>query len=78
VAQRKALAASWSAYETGATDLAGVLDAAHASYAQELEVSHARQDLAGMLARLLVVTARPELVGVSVPAAATPAERRKP
>ena len=55
-----------------------MLDAAHASYAQELEVSHARQYLAGMLARLLVVTARPELVGVSVPAAATPAERRKP
>jgi outer membrane protein TolC len=76
VAQRRALAASWSAYETGATDLAGVLDAAHASYAEELEASRARQDLAGMLARLLSVTARPELVGVHVPAANV--DRRKP
>src|SRR6185503_8135326 len=34
VAQRRALAAAWSAYEAGATDLASVFDAAHASYAQ--------------------------------------------
>ena len=78
VAQRRALAASWSAYETGATDLAGVLDAAHASYAQELEISRARQDLAGMLARLLAVTARPELVGVHVPAKGPEKQRRRP
>ena len=76
VAQRRALAASWSAYETGATDLAGVLDAAHASYAEELEATRARQDLAETLARLLTVTARPELVGVRVPAENV--ERRKP
>jgi outer membrane protein TolC len=76
VAQRRALEAARSAYETGATDLAAVLDADHDIYAQELEVSRARQDLAGMLARLLAATARPELVGVSVPVAST--ERRKP
>ena len=78
VAQRRALAAAWSAYEAGATDLASVFDAAHASYAQELETSRARQDLAGTLARLLAVTARPELVGVRVPAAGPEPQRRKP
>jgi len=78
VVQRRALAASWSAYETGNTDLAGVLDVAHSSYAQELEVSRARQDLAGMLARLLSVTARPELVGVRVPVENLESQRRKP
>jgi hypothetical protein len=78
VAQRRALAAAWSAYEAGATDLARVFDAAHESYAQELETSRARQDLAGTLARLLAVTARPELVGVRVPAAGPEPQRRKP
>jgi outer membrane protein TolC len=78
VAQRRALAASWSAYETGATDLAGVLDAAHASYTEELEVARARQDLAETLARLLTVTARPELVGVRVPVESAERDRRKP
>ena len=78
VAQRKALAASWSAYETGANDLISVLDAAHASYAEELEAARAHQDLAQMLARLLAVTARPELVGVTVPATGSSSERRKP
>jgi outer membrane protein TolC len=78
VAQRKALAASWSAYETGANDLISVLDAAHASYAEELEAARAHQDLAQTLARLLAVTARPELVGVSVPSEGSPSERRKP
>jgi len=76
VAQRRALAASWSAYEAGGIDLSSVFDAAHASYAEELEVSRARQDLAGTLARLLSVTARPELMGVLVPPANV--ERRKP
>ena len=78
VAQRRALAAAWSAYEAGATDLASVFDAAHANYAQELEISRARQELAGALARLLAVTARPELVGVRVPAAGAESQRRKP
>jgi outer membrane protein TolC len=77
-ARRRALAASWSAYETGANDLGGVLDAAHASYADELETSRARQDLAQTLARLLAVTARPELVGVRVPVAASDRDRRQP
>jgi outer membrane protein TolC len=77
VAQRRALAAARSAYETGSTDFAAVLDADHSIYAQELEVSRARQDLAGMLARLLAVTARPELVGVRVPVPAEGSEEKQ-
>lgn len=76
VAQRRALAASWSAYEAGSTDLAGVLDAAHASYTEELEALRTREDLAVTLARLLVMSARPALVGVELPAADP--SRRKP
>ena len=76
VAQKRSLAASWSAYEAGAADLADVLDAAHASYSVELEASRAHQELAGALARLLAVTARPDLVGVRVPPSG--ADRRKP
>ena len=76
VAQRRALAASWSAYETGSTDLAGVLDAAHASYTQELEAVRTHEDLALTLARLLVMSARPALVGLELPA--PDASRRKP
>jgi outer membrane protein TolC len=72
VAQRRALAASWSAYETGTTDLAGVLDAAHASYAEELSAARAREGLALTLARLLALGARPSLVGVSLPGAPAP------
>ena len=66
VAQHRALEASWSAYESGRIDLSGVLESAHASYAEELDVTRARQELARMLARLLAVTARGELVGVRV------------
>ena len=76
VAQRRALAASWSAYEAGGTDLTGVFDSEHASYTEELDVSRARQDLARTLAQLLAVTARGDLFGVRMPeprAAVTPA-----
>lgn len=68
VAQRRALEASRSAYESGNTDLSGVLASAHATYTEELEVTRVRQQLARTLARLLAVTARGELVGVRVPA----------
>jgi outer membrane protein TolC len=75
VAQQRALAAAWSAYESGSTDLSGVLEAAHASYAVELDVTRARQELARTLARLLAVTARGDLLGVRVP---PPGEGRQP
>lgn len=76
VAQHRALAAAWSSYEAGSTDLTGVFDSAHASYTEELDVLRARQQLARTLAQLLAVTARGDLVGVRVPeprAAATTA-----
>ncbi len=76
VAQRRALAAAWSGYEAGGNDLAAVLAAAHASYAEELDVTRARQDLAETLAQMLAVTARAELFGVRVPA--TAGSGRKP
>ncbi|HEX5632263.1 MAG TPA: hypothetical protein VFX50_03510, partial [Gemmatimonadales bacterium] len=76
VAQRRALAATWSAYETGSTDLAGVLDAAHASYNEELTAVRTREDLAVTLARLLIMSARPALVGLDLPA--PDPSRRKP
>ncbi|MEQ1833675.1 MAG: TolC family protein, partial [Candidatus Eisenbacteria bacterium] len=80
VAQQRALAAAWSSYEAGSTDLTGVFDSAHASYSEELDVSRARQQLARTLARLLAVTARPELFGMRAPearstAVPTPQER---
>ncbi len=80
VAQQRALAAAWSSYEAGSTDLTGVFDSAHASYSEELDVSRARQQLARTLARMLAVTARPELFGLRVPeprpaASPTPQER---
>ena len=67
VAQHRALAAAWSAYEAGSTDLTGVFDSAHASYAEELDVSRARQQLSRTLAQLLAVTARGDLFGLRVP-----------
>ncbi len=76
VSQRRALAAAWSGYESGGDDLSGVLAAAHASYAEEIDVTRARQELAETLAQLLAVTARPELFGVRVPG--TSGSGRKP
>ncbi|MCE9626541.1 MAG: TolC family protein [Candidatus Eisenbacteria bacterium] len=64
VADRRVLAAAWSAYEAGRTDLAGVFDAAHALYAEEVDVTRAWQTHARTLARLLAVSARGELVGL--------------
>lgn len=64
VADRRVLAAAWSSYETARTDLAGVFDAAHALYAEEIEVTRARQAQARASARLLAITARGDLLGV--------------
>lgn len=75
VADRKALAAAWSAYETGSTDLAGVFEAAHALYTEEIDVTRARQAHARALARLLAITADGSLVGVRVPVADAPSGR---
>jgi outer membrane protein TolC len=64
VADRRVLAAAWSAYEAGRTDLAGVFDAAHALYAEEIDVTRAWQTHARTLARLLAISANGELVGL--------------
>jgi hypothetical protein len=74
VAQRRALAAAWSAYESGAVDLGAALDAAHSGYAQEVEWTRAHEDLAALLARLLERTARPSLFGLTLDG--SPAEGR--
>jgi len=76
VAQQRALDAAWSAYESGTTDLTDVLESAHASYAGELDLARAHEELARALARLLALTARGELLGVRVPAGAR--ERSQP
>ena len=72
VADRRALAAAWSSYEAGRTDLAGVFDSAHALYAEQIDVTRAWQTHARALARLLAVSARGELVGLK-PGAWAPA-----
>lgn len=72
VADRRVLAAAWSSFEVGRADLAGVFDAAHALYAEEIDVTRAWQDHARTLARLLAISARGELVGLR-PGAWSPA-----
>ena len=74
VADRRVLAAAWASYETGRTDLAGVFEAAHALYAEEIEVTRAHQAQARASARLLAITARGDLVGVRIADADVPRE----
>jgi len=69
VAQQRALDAAWASYSAGAIDLARVLDSAHALYAEDIALTRARQDLAHACARVLTVTGRGELVGVTLPPA---------
>ena len=66
-AQRRALAAAWSGYEAGSGDLSNVLASAHASYAEELDLTRVREGLAASLAELLAVTARPDLFALRLP-----------
>lgn len=72
--QRRAVAASWGAYQAGGTDLWRVFEAAHALYGEEIALIRARQDLARAEAGLLAVTARAELFGLALP----PIERSGP
>jgi outer membrane protein TolC len=65
--QRRAVQASWSAYDAGSTDLWRVLEATHALYGQEVALTRARQDLARTEARLVAVTARGEFFGLTLP-----------
>lgn len=66
--ERRAVEAAWSAYTAGTTDLGRVFDATHALYREEIALVRARQDLARVEARLLAITARPELFDLTLPA----------
>jgi outer membrane protein TolC len=65
--QQRAVDASWSAYTAGSADLWRTLEATHTLYNEQIELVRARQRLAYAQAQLLVVTARPELLGLHVP-----------
>jgi outer membrane protein TolC len=67
VTQQRAVAASWSAYGAGTTDLWRVFEASHALYDDEIALARARQDLARTEARLLAVTASGDLFGLTLP-----------
>lgn len=67
VTQRRAVAASMSAYDAGTADLGRVLEASHALYAEEVALVRARQELVRTEARLLAITANGELFGLSLP-----------
>lgn len=71
VTQRRAVAASWSAYEAGATDLWRVLEATHALYEDEVGLVRARQQLARAESKLLSLTADGRLLGLGLPAIGT-------
>jgi outer membrane protein, heavy metal efflux system len=67
-AQQRALDASWIGYEAGTTDLARVLESAHALYGEHVALVRARQEFARACARVLAITGKGELVGVNLPA----------
>ncbi len=75
VLRERSLAAAWSAYSSGGSDLAEALEAAHTHYTSALEVADAGRELAMAQAELLSLTGRPELLGVTLPDATS---RRKP
>lgn len=65
--QRRAVAASWSAYDAGLSDLWRVFEATHTLYGEEVALVRARQALAHSEARLLALTAREDLFGLTLP-----------
>jgi cobalt-zinc-cadmium efflux system outer membrane protein len=67
VVRHRALEAAWGAYRAGGDDLRRVLDVAHEVYQEEIALVRARQALGRAEARLLALTTRADLLGVSVP-----------
>jgi outer membrane protein TolC len=63
--QGRALEAAIAAYTTGSGDLARALEAAHAFYGEQREQVAAERRLARAQARLLTLTARPDLLGLT-------------
>jgi outer membrane protein TolC len=68
VTQRRAVAASLSAYDAGSADLWRVFEATHELYNEEVVLMRTRQDLTRNQAQLLAVTARADLFGLNLPA----------
>lgn len=66
-ASRQAVEATWSAYSAGGSDLWRVLESTHDLYVEEVALVRARQELAHTRARVLAVTGRGDVVGVSLP-----------
>jgi len=67
VFQHRVVDASWSTYSTGSSDLWRVLEATHSLYGEDVALVRARQDLARTEARLLSITARGDLLNLSLP-----------
>jgi outer membrane protein TolC len=67
VTQRRAVAASMSAYDAGVVDLWRVFEAMHELYGEEIMLTRAHQDLARSQARLLAMTARGDWFGLILP-----------
>jgi outer membrane protein len=65
--QRRAVTASWSAYNAGTTDLWRVFEATHTLYGEEVALTRTRQELARNEARLLAITTRGDLFGLTLP-----------
>lgn len=76
VAQTRALAATWSAYTSGSSDLARVLEAMHAQYEDDIALERARQDLARTEGELVAILARGDVLGVTLPAPTASANER--
>jgi outer membrane protein TolC len=68
VTQRLAVEASWSAYTAGSSDLWRVFEGTHSLYGEEIALIRARQELARTESRILSLTARADLVGLTLPA----------
>jgi outer membrane protein TolC len=65
VAARRSVDAAWSSYEVGTLDLVQVLEASHGLYQQEVALVNAQRELAHAHARLVALTGRTELLGVT-------------
>jgi len=65
--QSRAVEASWSSYRAGVTDLWRVFESTHALYDQASALIRLRHDLARAQARLISLTGRADLLGITLP-----------
>jgi len=64
---QRAVDASWTAYRAGTLDLWRVFESAHALYTDEIALVRARQARARAESRLVALTGRTDLLGVTLP-----------